>query len=96
MGDSRNGRGSFEVYVLTAPGGAVTGDVDLPLRRALDAHQGRYGENPAGVVVNSALIGKAREALARLGRPRLEVRTSGGCLAWEVWLEISTDTEVVT
>jgi hypothetical protein len=96
MSESRNGRASFAVYSLTAPGGEVAGDVDLPLRTALDAHQGRYGEDPAGVVVNSALIEEAREALARLGWARLEVRTSGGCLAWEVWLEISADTEVVT
>jgi hypothetical protein len=84
-----NGRVSFATYCLVSPGGEVTGDVDLPLRRALDAHQRRYGEDPAGVVVNSTLIRKAKEALARLGWARLEVRTSGGCLAWEVWLEIS-------
>jgi hypothetical protein len=86
-----NGRASFAVYGLVSPGGEVTGDVDPALCGALDAHREQYGEDPAGVVVNSVLIGKAREALDRLGLSRLQVTASGGCLAWEVWLEISSD-----
>jgi len=89
--NGHNGRATFAIYALTAPGGNVTGDLTPALRRALAAYQERHGCPPLGLVVNEALIGQAREALGSLGLPRLQVTSSGGCLAWEVWLEVIDD-----
>jgi len=82
MSDDGNGRTAYATYRV--------GDVGEDLQRALDAHRERFGGDPAGVVVNKALIGKARLALEDLGLG-LPVATTGGCLLGEVWLAVAGD-----
>lgn len=84
----RNGRGSFAVH-LVAAAGARPGDLSPALTDALEAHRGRYGADPAGLIVNPSLMEPARAAVDTLGLGDLAVRTSGGCLVWEVWLEVT-------
>ena len=85
----RNRRAVFAIYSLASPGGDVPADLVQALGKVLIAHQERHKALPAGLVVNAGLIGEAREAIE--GSTGLEVTSSGGCLAWEVWMEISTD-----
>ena len=85
--DGSNGkRAIYTAFPLTHPGGAVTGDLVPAFRNAFDAYQARHGRRPSGLVVNAELVGRAREALNALGLTALQVTSSGGCLAWEVWL----------
>jgi len=86
MNDDGNGRTAFTTYRV----GDIGEDVALALRRVLDAHRERYGGDPAGVVVNKALIGEARRALEDLGLD-LPVATTGGCLLGEMWLKVAGD-----
>jgi hypothetical protein len=85
----RNRRATFVVYGLASPGGDIPADLAQALGKVLIAHQERHKALPAGLVVKAGLIGEAREAIE--GSTGLEVTSSGGCLAWEVWMEISTD-----
>ncbi len=64
----------------------VRSDLGQALARALEAHRARYGQ-PAAVVVNRVLLDEARAVLASQW-PSLPVRSSCGCLAWELWLEL--------
>jgi hypothetical protein len=87
MNDAGNGkRAVYTAFPLTHPGGGVTGDLVPALRKAFDAYQVRHGCGPSGLVVNAELMDRAREALNALGLAALPVTSSGGCLAWEVWL----------
>jgi hypothetical protein len=87
MNDAGNGkRATYAVFSLTHPGGGVTGDLVPALRKAFDAYQERHGRGPAGLVVNAELMGRALKAVEVLGLTALQVISSGGCLAWEVWL----------
>jgi hypothetical protein len=87
MNDGGNGkRAIYAVFPMAHPGGGATGDLVPALRKAFDAYQERHGRGPAGLVVNAELMGRAREALETLGLTALQVTSSGGCLAWEVWL----------
>ena len=88
--NNNNNRPTFAIYRLTYPGGGATGDLAQALQRALNAHLERHGCPPAGMVVNSTLLGRARKELKTLGLANLQVTTSGGCLAWEVWTELTT------
>ena len=94
MSDNSNSNGNrptFATYRLASPGGNVDGNLAFVLQKALDVHTQRYGHPPTRLVVNAALVGKAREALHRLGLRSLKVTTSGGCLAWELWAEVAPD-----
>jgi hypothetical protein len=87
MNDGSSGkRAIYTVFPLIHPGGTGTGDLTPALRKAFDAYQVRHGRGPAGLVVNAELVDRAREALNALDLAALQVTSSGGCLAWEVWL----------
>jgi hypothetical protein len=87
MNDGGNGKQViYMVFPLTHPGGGITGDLVTALRNAFGAYQARHGCGPSGLVVNEGLMDRAREALNALGLTALPVTSSGGCLAWEVWL----------
>ena len=88
--NNNNNRQTFAIYRLTYPGGYATGNLAQALQKALNAHLERHSCPPAGMVVNSTLLGRAREELKTLGLANLQVTTSGGCLAWEVWVELTT------
>jgi hypothetical protein len=91
MNDGGNGkRAIYTVFSLTHPGGTGTGDLIPALRNAFDAYQTRHGCGPSGLVVSAELMDRAREALNVLGLTALQVTSSGGCLAWEVWLAEET------
>lgn len=80
-GESNGKRLTYAVYRLATPGAHVDGNLAHALRQALDAHRGRFGDDPAGLVINTRLVEKAREVLASV-----EVSGCGGCLTWEAWL----------
>jgi hypothetical protein len=90
--DKSNGnRPAFAIYRLTYPSGDATNNLAQALQKALNARRELHGHPPTGLVVNSGLLGKVREALKILGLPGLQVTSSGGCLAWEVWAEMATN-----
>lgn len=78
MGDRR---ASYEIHRLG-------GDLAEGLRSALSAYRQRHGGAPASVVVTAENTAKARAVLDAVGLPTIPVSTTGGCLAWECWLEV--------
>jgi hypothetical protein len=90
--DKSNGnRPAFAIYRLTYPSEDATNNLAQALQKALNAHRELHGHPPTGLVVNSCLLGEVRETLKVLGLPDLQVTSSGGCLAWEVWAEVATN-----
>jgi len=76
------GNGKRPVYKVYRLGDAS--DLAPALERALTAHRERYGD-PVGVAVSPRRLDVAQEALDGRG---LEVIGCGGCLWWEVWLQV--------
>jgi phage-related tail protein len=90
MSDNKSNRRVFAIYGLATPGGTAPTDLAPALTRVLEAHRQRHGSPPAGLVVNKTVIGEAVEVVKAMGNG-LQVTTSGGCLAWECWVEVATD-----
>jgi hypothetical protein len=72
------------------------------LQASIQAFYGRHGRLPVSVIVSKSktsqkdegeqtLEEKAKVALENLELPDLPVKTTGGCLAGEIWLEVGEE-----
>jgi len=70
------------------------GDLRSLLQAALADFYRRYGGAlPVEVVVPRSQVGAAKAAMVVLDLPRLAVRSTGGCLAGEVWLALPAESD---
>ena len=61
-------------------------NLETAIKYAVKQYYTRHRRLPAAIVVNPRLEAEARAAVSRL-ELNVPVRTLGGCLVWEVWLE---------
>jgi len=67
-----------------------SGPIEPRIKAAVRAFYEDHDRLPVAVVVSPAELGEAQEAVEVLAL-RVPVRKSGGCLANEVWLEVSQE-----
>ena len=62
-------------------------DLENAVKDAVRAFYRRHGRLPVSVTVNPSRVEEVEAILQKLGLKNVPVRTLGGCLVWEVWLE---------
>lgn len=66
---------------------AFGSDICQNTLKSLQSYRDRFQQEPKSIIVNTSLVEKVKAFLAEQ-ELSIELQGRGGCLAWEVWLEV--------